>query len=96
MQRLTSARKCRSRAGHRALAEAIPRANLVCILFRQSCSRLGEIASAATEDDRTSAILYNAAMTEKAKPDLDAVLHRTLNNACRKWEAREIRLRYLP
>jgi hypothetical protein len=23
-------------------------------------------------------------------------LHRTLNNACRKWGAREIRLRYLP
>jgi hypothetical protein len=35
-------------------------------------------------------------MTEKAKPDLDAVLHRTLNNACRKRGAREIRLRYLP
>jgi hypothetical protein len=72
------------------------RANLVCILFRQSCSRRGGIASAATEDDRTSEFLYNAAMTEKAKPDLDAVLHRTLNNACRKWGAREIRLRYLP
>jgi hypothetical protein len=35
-------------------------------------------------------------MTEKPKPDLAAELHRTLNNACRKWGAREIRLRYLP
>src|SRR2546429_6111674 len=35
-------------------------------------------------------------MTEKSKHDLEAALHRTLNNACRKWGAREIRLRYLP
>jgi hypothetical protein len=35
-------------------------------------------------------------MAEKAKSDPNAVLHRTLNNACRKWSAREIRLRYLP
>jgi hypothetical protein len=35
-------------------------------------------------------------MAEKPKPDLAAELHRTLNNACRKWGAREIRLRYLP
>src|SRR5580704_9639300 len=35
-------------------------------------------------------------MVEKPKPDPNADLHRTLNNACRKWGAREIRLRYLP
>jgi hypothetical protein len=35
-------------------------------------------------------------MADKTKPDLDVALHRTLNNACRKWGAREIRLRYLP
>jgi hypothetical protein len=35
-------------------------------------------------------------MTERPKSDLTAALHRTLNNACRKWDAREIRLRYLP
>jgi hypothetical protein len=35
-------------------------------------------------------------MTEKSKPDSNAELHRTLNNACRKWGAREIRLRFLP
>jgi len=35
-------------------------------------------------------------MTERPKPDPNADLHRTLNNACRKWGAREIRLRYLP
>ena len=35
-------------------------------------------------------------MAEKTKSDLNAELHRTLNNACRKWGAREIRLRYLP
>jgi hypothetical protein len=35
-------------------------------------------------------------MTERPKPDLTAELHRTLNNACRKWGAREVRLRYLP
>ena len=35
-------------------------------------------------------------MAEKPKPDLNADLHRTLNNACRKCRAREIRLRYLP
>src|ERR1700730_223591 len=35
-------------------------------------------------------------MAEKPKPDLNANLHRILNNACRKWGAREIRLRYLP
>jgi hypothetical protein len=35
-------------------------------------------------------------MVEKPKPDLATELHRTLNNACRKWGAREIRLRYLP
>jgi len=35
-------------------------------------------------------------MGDKPKPDPDAILHRTLNNACRKWGAREIRPRYLP
>ena len=35
-------------------------------------------------------------MPEKSKPDLSTELHRTLNNACRKWGAREIRLHYLP
>jgi len=35
-------------------------------------------------------------MAEKPKPDSKAELHRALNNACRKWGAREIRLRYLP
>src|ERR1700730_16236415 len=35
-------------------------------------------------------------MAEKPKPDPNADLHRTLNNACRKWGAREIRVRYLP
>ena len=35
-------------------------------------------------------------MTETSKRDANAELHRTLRNACRKWEAREIRLRYLP
>ena len=35
-------------------------------------------------------------MAEKPKPDPNGELHRTLNNACRKWGAREIRLRYLP
>jgi hypothetical protein len=35
-------------------------------------------------------------MTGKPKSDPDIDLHRTLNNACRKWGAREIRLRYLP
>src|ERR1700736_6548092 len=35
-------------------------------------------------------------MPEKPKPDPNAELHRTSNNACRKWGAREIRLRYLP
>jgi hypothetical protein len=35
-------------------------------------------------------------MSEKSKSDPNAELHRTLNNACRKWGAREIRLRYLP
>jgi hypothetical protein len=35
-------------------------------------------------------------MAEKPKPDPNVDLHRTLNNACRKWGAREIRLRYLP
>ena len=35
-------------------------------------------------------------MAGKPKPDLTIELHRTLNNACRKWGAREIRLRYLP
>jgi hypothetical protein len=35
-------------------------------------------------------------MPENSKPDLNRDLHRTLNNACRKWGAREIRLRYLP
>ena len=35
-------------------------------------------------------------MAEKSKTDLRTELHRTLNNACRKWGAREIRLRYLP
>ena len=35
-------------------------------------------------------------MAEKREPDPNAELHRTLNNACRRWGAREIRLRYLP
>src|SRR5580693_8264999 len=35
-------------------------------------------------------------MAEKPKLDPNAEIHRTLNNACRKWGAREIRLRYLP
>ena len=35
-------------------------------------------------------------MAGKPKPDPNAELHRTLNNACLKWGAREIRLRYLP
>ena len=35
-------------------------------------------------------------MAEERKPDPNAELHRILNNACRKWGAREIRLRYLP
>jgi hypothetical protein len=35
-------------------------------------------------------------MAEKSKPDLSTELHRVLNTACRKWGAREIRLRYLP
>src|ERR1700757_4446327 len=34
-------------------------------------------------------------MAEKREPDPNAELHRTLNNACRKWGCREIRLRYL-
>jgi hypothetical protein len=36
------------------------------------------------------------ATAEKLKPDPNTELHRTLNNACRKCGAREIRLRYLP
>jgi hypothetical protein len=36
------------------------------------------------------------ATAEKPKLDPNTQLHRTLNNACRKWGAREIRLRYLP
>jgi hypothetical protein len=35
-------------------------------------------------------------MAEKPKSDPNAELHRTLNTACRKWGAREFRLRYLP
>jgi hypothetical protein len=35
-------------------------------------------------------------MAKNSKPDPNTELHRTLNNACRKWGAREIRLRYLP
>ena len=35
-------------------------------------------------------------MAEKPKSDFATELHRTLNNACPKWGAREIRLRYLP
>jgi hypothetical protein len=35
-------------------------------------------------------------MAEQPKSDPNADLHRTLNNVCRKWGAREIRLRYLP
>jgi hypothetical protein len=35
-------------------------------------------------------------MAEKSKTDPNAEIHRILNNACRKWGAREIRLRYLP
>jgi hypothetical protein len=36
------------------------------------------------------------ATAEKPKLDPNTQLHRTLNNACRNWGAREIRLRYLP
>ena len=35
-------------------------------------------------------------MADKPKPDLASELPCTLNNACRKWAAREIRLRYVP
>jgi hypothetical protein len=35
-------------------------------------------------------------LIEKPKHDSSSRAHRTLNNACRKWGAREIRLRYLP
>ena len=35
-------------------------------------------------------------MAEKPRPDPNVEFHRALNNACRKWGAREIRLRYLP
>ena len=35
-------------------------------------------------------------MADKPKSDLASELPRTLNNACRKRAAREIRLRYLP
>jgi hypothetical protein len=57
-------------------------------VYRRRCATI--------EDDRTPQIVYTVAMAEKPKPDLNADLHRTLNNACRKWGAREIRLRYLP
>ena len=50
----------------------------------------------AIESDRAPGIVYTAPMAEKSKTDLRTELHRTLNNACRKWGAREIRLRYLP
>jgi len=36
------------------------------------------------------------ATAEKPKLDPNTQLHRTLNNACRKWGTRETRLRYLP
>jgi hypothetical protein len=48
------------------------------------------------EGDSAPGIVYTVAMAEKSKPDLSTELHRTLNTACRKWGAREIRLRYLP
>jgi hypothetical protein len=48
------------------------------------------------EGDSASGIVSTVAMAEKSKPDLSTELHRTLNNTCRKWAAREIRLRYLP
>jgi hypothetical protein len=35
-------------------------------------------------------------MAERPKSDPSTEFHRTLNNVCRKWGAREIRLRYLP
>lgn len=35
-------------------------------------------------------------MAEKPKLNPNIELHRTLNNACRRWGAREIRLGYLP
>jgi hypothetical protein len=44
----------------------------------------------------SAAIDVSGRMAEKPKPDPNADLHRTLNNACRKWGAREIRLRYSP
>ena len=50
----------------------------------------------AIQGDKAPGIVYTAPMPEKSKPDLSTELHRTLNNACRKWGAREIRLRYLP
>jgi hypothetical protein len=62
-------------------AEAIKMANACC---------------AAIEGDSASQIVYTVAMAEKPKPDPNVDLHRILNNACRKWGAREIRLRYLP
>ena len=40
--------------------------------------------------------ILGASRREKPKSDPNADLHRTLNNACRKWGTREIRLRYLP
>jgi hypothetical protein len=49
--------------------------------------------SGATEHRKPS---KRIGMIERTKPDLTAELHRTLNNACRKWGAREIRLRFLP
>ena len=56
---------------------------------------MGRVAqmSGATEHLKPS---KRIGVTERTKPDLTAELHRTLNNACRKWGAREIRLRYLP
>jgi hypothetical protein len=51
------------------------------------------LALSVTEHCATSECM---GITETPKPDLAAQLHRTLNNAWRKWGARDIRLRYVP
>src|SRR5882762_2834569 len=55
----------------------------------------GSVAKVSRSTERHKSC-KGVAMTEKRKSDPAAELHRTLNNACRKWGAREIRLRYLP
>lgn len=39
---------------------------------------------------------HNLQQWLKIKTDLNRALPRSLNNACQKWGARELRLRYLP